>query len=113
MPYYRHNTESIIYSLTDTPHVAATTYKNKHSGWSISASLMISHAVNPIDPRTRQLSKPEIKAAFSKYETTDSKAQTLQIFFSEWKPKDSTEITAEEYGQLRQAFRRRPPSGRK
>jgi hypothetical protein len=107
MPYYRHNTESTIYSLTDTPHVAATTYKNKHSGWSISASIQITHAVNSIDPRTGQLSKPEIKAACSKYETTDSKAEALQSFFSQWKPKDSTEITADEYGQLRKAYKRR------
>jgi hypothetical protein len=97
MPYYRHNTEKIIYRLTGNPNITPTTHKGQHSGWTISGGIDITYADNPTNPKTHQLTKPEYKAAVSNFESKDSKDEALQDYFQRWAPADSVEITADEY----------------
>ena len=104
MPYYRHKTEKIIYRLTNSPHVASTTHKGQHSGWTISGGIDIFYADNPTDPKTGRLTKPENIPAVSKFESKDSREDALRDYFLRWVPKDSVEVTASEYQQLKSEY---------
>ena len=104
MPYYRHNTEQIIYSLTERPAIRPSTHKGKHSGWIISGTLETTYAHNPTDPSTGRLTHPTTKAARSEFEAKDSEQEALAEYFRRWQPPDTTEIAATEYQQLRRQF---------
>ena len=105
MRYYRHNTEKIIYVITDDPNVTRKTHKGKFSGWTISSSIKITYAENPtIDLKTGLLTKPTTRAAVTHYDTRDSRDEALRDYYIRWAPRDSTSITEGEYRQLYQEY---------
>ena len=110
MPFYRHTSEKVIYSLTDDPAIRATTHKGKPSGWTISGTLEILHADNPLDKRTNQLTKPTIQAARSNFEAKDSREDALAEYFRRWQPENTVSITDDEYLALHKIYSSTQPN---
>jgi hypothetical protein len=103
MPYYRHKTENILYSLPDNPIVSAKIQGAKHAGWTILGSLEVTHPNDQADRQTDDFVNPITKTAVSNYGAKDSRDDALRDYFLRWVP-DTIPITEAEYRRLQQEY---------